>query len=65
MLPRLQENQMLELVNGEGKVLARMVKPSPLDGQEQCDPGRHCAHHVGPPRFPCCLCGAVFEYARK
>lgn len=61
MTNELQEDQLLELIDGCGRTRARMTKPSPLD-IEQCAPGRHCAHHCDDP-FPCCRCGAEFTFA--
>ncbi len=55
------EVQLLELIDGEGKVDAIMLTPSPLP--IQCDPGRHCAHHGAYPFF-CCKCGAEFAFAQ-
>lgn len=54
-----KEPQMLELVDGDGKVPAIMTKASELT--VQCAPGRHCAHHGENPFF-CCRCSAEFIY---
>lgn len=57
-----QPTQMLEIIEGAGKVRARMTKPGPIAALGQCAPGLHCAHHGSGP-FGCCRCGAEFEMA--
>jgi hypothetical protein len=55
----MQEDQKLELIDGMGKHLARMIEPAPRLLSAQCAPGRHCAHHGAGPFF-CCRCAAQF-----
>lgn len=58
----MQPSQLLELIDGDGKVRARMTKAAPSAELGQCAPGRHCAHHGDDP-FVCCKCGAEFVHA--
>ena len=57
----LQGTQRIELIDGDGPVLARMVTGA-LVITGECAPGRHCAHHCESPH-PCCRCGAEFVAA--
>lgn len=60
--PEIQRGeQLLELVDGDGKVPAVMTRAASL-ARIQCDPGKHCAHHGSGPFF-CCRCAAEFKYA--